>query len=169
MNDQLQQRQIDYVRGKIAGNDVFDDKGDFVVKKDELITDDVIKHALDSDQLHYLMIAAVSTVVNPDNPDFDRRLKEFGSVIEGHEARFVRGKMVRRDVKDINGGIVARDGDVVTNDIIQRAENMGMLQDLVLAVGAPRIISTGPCCPEETGTTMDVDTASEFVPISREE
>lgn len=139
MNDQLQQRQINYVRGKIAGNDVFDDKGNYVVKKGEKISDDTINKALDADQLHYLMIAAVSTEVQPGSANFERHLKEFGSVIEGHEAHFVRGKMVRRDVKNIDGSFIARDGDVVSDAVIQRAENEGNLQDLVLAVGAPGI------------------------------
>lgn len=139
MNDQLEQREIDYVRSKVAGNDVRDDEDNVIIAKGETITDDVIDQAKKKGKLHYLMVAAVSSVVQADGEDMRKRLQEFNDVTEDHEADFVRNKQVGRDVKDMDGNILVRQGDIVTDGVIECAKRTGLLQELVLAVGAPGI------------------------------
>lgn len=139
MKEQIVQKEIDYVRGKVAGNEVHDNDENVIVARGQTITDEIINRARQAGQLHYLMIAAVSSVVGAGGSTVRERLKAFRDITEGHEADFVRGETVGRDVTDFQGNILIRSGETVTDDMISRAEKSGLLQELVLAVGAPGI------------------------------
>lgn len=139
MKEQFEQKEIEYVRGKIAGNDVNDDQGNTIVSNGQMITEDIINRARATGQLHYLMIAAASSAVKPGE-DLQRRLSEFRDVTEGHEVDFVRGKQVAYDVKDFQGNLIIQEGDIINDDILNRAQQAGILQKLVLAVGAPGLM-----------------------------
>lgn len=140
MYEQLYNREIEYVRGKISGSYVQDDNGNTIISPGEVITEEVIRKAKEAGQIHYLMIAAVSAQLQPESGDLVRKLHEFKEVTEGHEAEFVRMRKAGRDVKDFSGNIFVRQGDVISDETIQRATDMGMLQELVLSVGAPGLV-----------------------------
>lgn len=139
MKEDYEAKQIEYVRGKIAGNDVPDRDGSPIIRKGEWITDEVIQKAKDAGQLHYLMIAAASSVVGERGDQVKQRLQVFKGVTEGHEADFVRGGKAGRDVADFSGRLLVHEGDTVTDDVIEKARHEGVLDRLVVAVGAPGI------------------------------
>jgi hypothetical protein len=135
--EDFEQKEMDYVRGKISGDYVFDSQGDEIAHPGQTITDAIVDRARDAGQLQYLMIAAASAAMIPGTPDLARRLQEFKDVTEGHEADFVCGRRAGRDVKDYQGNILVREGDTIDSDLIDKARNEALLQELVLAVGAP--------------------------------
>ncbi|HET6455725.1 MAG TPA: hypothetical protein VFI02_15080 [Armatimonadota bacterium] len=137
MNEELERKEIEYARGKTAANDVRDDDGTVIVAKGQTITDDIINQAREKGHLHYLMLAAVASVVQAGGEQAQQRLREFIDVTEGHEADFVRGRQVACDVCDWEGNVIVEEGETLTDDIIEQATNMGLLEKLVLAVGAP--------------------------------
>ncbi len=143
MEEQLEQREINYMRGKVAEMDVRDDQNNVIVAHGQTINDDLISKARAKGRLHYLMLAAAASIVQAGGDEADRRMKEFKDVTEGHEIEFVRGKLAGCDVLDRNGNILIHKDEQVTDDIIQKVDNLGLLQDLVLAVGAPGIHSSG--------------------------
>ena len=137
MKNEFEQKEIQYSRGKVAGHDVRDDQNNLIVARGETITDDIINKAIEKNQLHYLMLAAAASVVQAGGEEARQRLQEFRNVTEGHEVDFVRGKVVGRDAKDYQGNILVKSGDTVTDGVIECAQRQGLLQELVLAVGAP--------------------------------
>lgn len=137
MNEELERKEIEYARGKVAAHDVRDEQNNLIVAKGQTITDDLINRAVEKGRLHYLMLAAAASVVQAGGEQAEQRLKEFMDVTEGHEAEFVRGRQVSRDVADWQGDVIMEEGETVTDGIIERASNEGFLQEIVLAVGAP--------------------------------
>jgi hypothetical protein len=136
MYDDLEKKEIEYARGKTAGNAVNDSSGNPIITSGQIITDDIIEKARASGELHYLMVAAVSGALAPGSSDLGRRIQEFRDVTEDHEVEFVRGRAVGRDVCDFQGNIIIRKGETVDENHIRHAERQGALQDIVLAVGA---------------------------------
>lgn len=136
MQDRIEVREIEYMRGKAAGHPVMDDDGNIIVEKGDTITDELIQKARDAGQLHYLMLAAVSTVVGEGGNAARERMREFGDVSLQHQVDYVRGKTVNRDVTDWQGNAIAHQGDEVNDDLIDRACEANAIQSLVLAVGA---------------------------------
>jgi hypothetical protein len=139
VKEDFEQREIDYVRGKIAGNDVQDNDGNTIVRKGDMITDELIDLACEKGQLHYLMIAAASSVVGAGSEETRRRLREFKDITEGHEIDFVRDRLAGAEVRDMSGHVLVHQGDRITDEVIEDAQRDGMLQELVLAVGAPGV------------------------------
>ena len=139
MHHHIKEKEIEYMRGKKAGHPVTDNEGEYIVERGDLITDKVIEEARASDQLHYLMLAAVSTVVGEGGEAVEERLKEFGEVTLQHEIDYLRGKVVNCDVTDWEGNLLARAGDTLTDDYIECARRANAVQKLVLAVGAAGI------------------------------
>ncbi|HEY3298516.1 MAG TPA: hypothetical protein VGK34_07665 [Armatimonadota bacterium] len=137
MYEELEQREEKYVRGKVAGDFVLDRDGNEIVSPGMTITSEVIRKCKEAGQLHYLMISAASTALKSHSPHLDQMLMEFREVTEGHEANFVRGRKAGRDVRDYQGNLLIREGEVITEDLIEDAITNAMLQQLVLAVGAP--------------------------------
>lgn len=137
MHEELERKEIEYSRGKVAGHDVRDGQNNVIVAKGQTITEDVINQAREKGRLHYLMLAAVASVVQSGGEQAERRLREFMDVTEGHEEEFVRGRKVWCDVADWDGSVMIEEGETVTNDVIEQAKDKGLLQELVLAIGAP--------------------------------
>ncbi len=136
MQDRTEDREIEYMRGKTAGHPVMDGNGDLIARSGDTITDDLIQRARDAGQLHYLMLAAVSSVVGERGNAARERMREFGDVSLQHEVDYVRGRTVNRDVADWQGNAIASQGDTVNDEMIVRACDAGAIQRLVLAVGA---------------------------------
>lgn len=139
MKSRIEDEEIEYVRGKVAAHDVRDDENNIIVEKGQTITDDLIHKACDKGKLHHLMLAAGASVVQAGGETARRRMEEFGEVSEEHEADFVRGKVAGREVKDTTGNVIISKGDEVTDELINKARQKGVLQKLVLAVGAPGV------------------------------
>lgn len=137
MNEELERKETEYSRGKVAAHYVRDDQNNVIVAKGQTITDDVISQAREKGRLHYLMLAAVASVVQAGGKQAEQRLREFMDVTEGHEEDFVRGRKVFCDVFDWDGNVLIEEGETVTDDVIEQAKVKGLLQELVLAVGAP--------------------------------
>ena len=137
MKEQLEQKEIAYMRGKIASHDVRDDEDKIIIQRGQPITDEIINRAREKGKLHHLMLSAAASVIQAGGEDARRRLQEFRDVTEGHEADLVRGESAARDVTDFQGNVIVREGEEITDDVIRRAQDKGLLQELVLAVGAP--------------------------------
>lgn len=147
MKEQLEDKEIKYIRGKVAHDDVCDGDGNVVVTHGQTIDDSDIQRARDAGQLHFLMISAVSSVVEEGGERAKQRLQEFRG-LSGHEENYVRGKQAGRDAHDSQGNLILREGEMVTDDVIHRAKESGGLQDLVMAVGAPGLHMDEACaCP----------------------
>jgi len=137
VKEQLERKEIGYMRGKIAGHDVRDDEDKIIIQRGQPITDEIINRAREKGKLHYLMLSAAASVIRAGGEDARRRLQEFKGVTEGHEADLVRGEFAARDVTDFQGNVIVREGEEITDDVIRRAQDKGLLQELVLAVAAP--------------------------------
>ncbi len=145
MNDELEQKEINYVRGKTAGNDVIDRNGNMLVRKGDSIDDDMINRAMREGLIHALMLSAASAVIEAGGDEARRRLQEFRDITENHEADLVLNGVAAWDVKDLRGNVLVNAGQTVTPDIVRRATEASMLQDLVLAVAAPgKLVSMEP-------------------------
>lgn len=151
MRQDFEYKAIEYSRGKIAGHDVRDDQNQVIVPKGKTITDEDIRIAQDKGKLHYLMLAAAASVVQAGGADTRERLQEFRDVTEGHEVDFVRGQTAGRDVRNVGGEIIVSQGETITDETINLAERQGMLQELVLAVGAPGVFAAEEAEEEEEG------------------
>ncbi|MHB0913526.1 MAG: hypothetical protein ACYC2Y_08775 [Armatimonadota bacterium] len=57
--------------------------------------------------------------------------------MENRELDFVRGKTAQTDVRDFEGNVVVSSGERVTDELAERVQEEGLLQELVLSVGAP--------------------------------
>ena len=137
MKEEYELRAIEYMRGKPTGFVVSDMAGSVIVPKGVVIGDEEIEKARKGGVFHYLMLSAAASVVETGGDEARRRLKEFHDITEGHEADFVLNRKSPRDVKDFSGNVLVREGDIVTSDIVDVARKRGILQELVLAVGAP--------------------------------
>lgn len=142
MKEELRQKEINYVRGKTAGSDVIDHGGNKIVSKGDTINDDVISRAERADLLHALMLSAAAAVIGVGGEEAARRLQEFHDITENHEADLVLNSIAAWDVTDLRGNVIASAGQKITNDMIDRARDEGLLQDLVLAAAAPGALDT---------------------------
>ncbi len=137
MQERIEERQIEYMRGKVAGHPVLVVcGGEPIANKGDVITDELIEKAREAGQLHYLMLAAVQSVAAGQGEPIDERMREFGDVTIRHEMDYVRGKVLSRDATDWNGNVIARAGETVDDGMIENARMANALQSLVLAAGA---------------------------------
>ena len=128
MRDQLERKETEYVRGKVAGHDVRDNEDNVIVARGQTITDEAIDKACHAGKLHYLMLAAAAFIVEAGGEKAKERLKEFRDVTEGHEAEFVWGEVAMRDVVDFQGNVMVRQGETITETLIETAREKGLLQ-----------------------------------------
>lgn len=82
------------------------------------------------------MLSAVAAEVALKPPEIQPNMN-----LEEQMEAFVRGKIVGRDVFDWEGNLIAKAGAKVTDELVNTASNKGLLQELVLAVGAPGVHS----------------------------
>lgn len=157
MKDDYEQKMINYVRGKTAGSDVFDQSGSMLISRGDVIDNDTINMARQRGLLQVLVLSAVSAIVNARGEEADRRLKEFRDITENHEADFVRGEKAGRDVTDVQGNTIVEAGQKITDGIIECARRQNMLQDLVLAVGAPGIDVSESAARQNIASKMGYD------------
>ncbi len=139
VKERLEEKEMEYARGKVAAHEVRDDENNVIIGEGQTVTDDVIQKARDKGKVHYLMLAAGASVAQAGGETARERMAAFGEVSEQHEVDFVRGKIIGRAVKDAAGNVIISEGETVTDEVIDRARTQGVLQELVLAVGAPGI------------------------------
>lgn len=163
MQEELERKEINYARGKVAGNDVFGEDDEVIVSRGDVITDEIIGSAVGKRKLHQLMISAASSVVEAGDEGTRERLRDFMEVTENHEEEFVRGRIAGRTVLDLQGNVIVEAGNRITDEQIHRAERHGLLQELVLAVGAP-----GLHLDEETHKRTNPATKMGYTPYPHE-
>jgi hypothetical protein len=122
-----QDQEINLSRGKTVGQDVYDDQGDLIVAKGDVVTDGVIDQATRTDKMHQVALAA-----------------GVGGVLAGYEsarggvtgatAEQLKGRVVPTDITDNNGILVIPRGTVITDSIIQLAQDRGVMGKLTSAV-----------------------------------
>lgn len=139
MNEYLEEKERRYVVGKRAGYTVRDEENNVIVEAGKEITEETANKARDAGLLHQLMLSAVASIVEAGGEEARRRLAEFRDITEGHEVEFVRGEIAARDVVDFQGNVLVRRGEKITDEAIEKVRRVGLLQELVLAVGAPGI------------------------------
>jgi hypothetical protein len=139
VNDYLEEKERRYVLGKRAGYTLRDKDTNVIVEAGQEITDEIVFKAYNKGLLHQLMLRAVASIVEAGGPEARKRLEEFKEITKGHEVEFVRGEIAAKDVIDFQGNILVRTGDKITDEVLEKAKHLGLLQELVLAVGAPGI------------------------------
>ena len=125
------ERQMEFVVGKTAGNDVSAADGSPIVMKGQTITAVHAGTAEDKGALGSLVAAAAGGSVQ-------------GSMQNARETIVVRsqpapvsliGRRVQRDVYGPNRSFVAAQGQIVTETLLERARTLGKEQELESAVG----------------------------------
>ena len=125
------ERQMEFVVGKTAGNDVSAADGSPIVMKGQTITAIHAGTAEDKGALGSLVAAAAGGSVQ-------------GSMQNARETIVVRsqpapvsliGRRVQRDVYGPNRSFVAAQGQIVTETLLERARTLGKEQELESAVG----------------------------------
>lgn len=139
MNEYLEEKERRYVVGKRAGYTLRDEENKVIVDAGQEITEETVGKARDAGLLHQLMLSAVASIVEAGGEEARKRLAEFRNITEGHEVEFVRGEIAVRDVIDFEGNILVHRGEKIADETIERVQRAGLLQELVLAVGAPGI------------------------------
>ena len=131
------EREVSFALGKVAGSTVTDDMGNVIVDEGETITNVEVVRARASGKLHQLALAAGWGATKRGYESARGRVTE---AARGHEEQFVLGKEVDRTIRDDDGQVIIWKGDVVTQDIVDRALETGKLEALTgsVAAGAAR-------------------------------
>lgn len=115
------------VRGKTAGNDVYDDLGNVIVARGQIITDSVIEEAKAKGKLNQLAYAAGAGGVTGGYEQVAERAA-------GAAGEKLKGKAVPYDIMDDQGNVVVPKGAVVTDTTIRQAKEQGVFGKLAAAV-----------------------------------
>ncbi len=134
VKDAAADRQKAYVIGKIAGHNVVSDSGEVIVAKGITISAHHANRAEQTGQLAALTAAATAgTVVTAVTPAADTAPHSTPLTVQD-----TLGNRVKHDVRAPGGSLLAVQGQIVTTDLVARAENLGMQQELIDAtVGQP--------------------------------
>ena len=119
-------RQRDFVVGKVAAREVTTGSGEVIVRAGESITAEQAEHAQREGKLTALMgVIAVDRAAAAPGPQ--------AAIAETPASAL--GRRVKVDVRTSNGGIVAAQGQIVTPELLRRAEALGVSGELLQATG----------------------------------
>ncbi|GGO33977.1 PRC-barrel domain-containing protein [Deinococcus humi] len=129
MRDATAERQKAYVVGKTASSDVTTDAGETIVYKDGVITAYQAERAEQTGKLGALTAAAISGSV---------QTARAGSGVDPSSPQAAIGRRARMEVRSPGGSLVAAQGQIVTAAIVERAQHLGVEDQLLAAtVGRP--------------------------------
>lgn len=121
VKDAAADRQRDFVVGKVAGRNVVADSGEVVIARGVTIAPHHAARAEQTGQLAALTAAAAQGAVAPGATSSALPLTAHDTL----------GRRVRTDVRAPGGSLLAVQGQIVTTDLLARAENLGLEQALI--------------------------------------
>ncbi|MER3495704.1 MAG: hypothetical protein C4320_02095 [Armatimonadota bacterium] len=144
-SEKIEDKEIDYSLGKVAGHDVTDDNNSIIVRQGETITEQHIQRALATNKVHALAIAAGRQHAMEIGQSATETVKEkVGSAQESlkdKQGEMLVGKTVGRDVLLENGMPLITAGSTITEAQVATAREAGKLGDLTTAVVASALNS----------------------------
>ncbi|GAA4007102.1 PRC-barrel domain-containing protein [Deinococcus rubellus] len=139
------ERQVEYVLGKVAGSDVHGDDDTVIVLKGQMITPLAVQSAEEKHALGRLVASAASGNVQSGV----ERLSGGPSVSTATDmpaatpAVSALGRRVRSDVYGPNRTLIAAQGQIVTQGVLERARILDREADLLAATGAGQPVTEG--------------------------
>ena len=121
VKDAAADKQKAYVVGKVAGSNVVADNGEVIVAKGVTITSHQADRAEQTGKLAALTAAATTGAVTGAGSHNAVPLTASDTV----------GRRVKADVRAPNGSLLAVQGQIVTPEIVARAESLGLEQQLI--------------------------------------
>ncbi|MFK7602649.1 PRC-barrel domain-containing protein [Deinococcus sp. SM5_A1] len=125
MRNATAERQKTYVVGKTASQDVSTDAGETIVYKDGVITEYQAERAEQTGKLGALTAAAISGSVQGGR----------GGAVDSASPEAAIGRRARTEVRGPSGSLVAAQGQIVTAAILERAQHLGVEDQLLAATG----------------------------------
>lgn len=122
VKDAAADKQKDYVVGKVAGSNIVADNGEVIVAKGMTITAHQADRAEQVGKLAALVAAATAGAVSSSVQGMSASAADVQDTI---------GRRVKQDVRAPGGSLLAVQGQIVTPDIVARAEQLGLQQELV--------------------------------------
>ncbi len=122
VKDAAADKQKVYVVGKVAGNNVLADNGELIVAKGMTISAHHADRAEETGKLAALTAAATTGAVTGGGASVNAVPLTAEDTI---------GRRVKNDVRAPGGSLLAVQGQIVTPDIVARAENLGLEQQLI--------------------------------------
>ena len=135
VKDAAADRQKAYVTGKIAGNNVVSETGEVIVSKGVTIGTHHADRAEATGTLAALTAAATTgTVTGAGQPQ----------PASAYRLEDTLGRRVKHDIRAPGGTLLAVQGQIVTTDLIARAENLGLQNELIdTTIGDGTLTSQG--------------------------
>ncbi|AZI42631.1 photosystem reaction center subunit H [Deinococcus psychrotolerans] len=155
------ERQVEYVLGKVAGSDVHGDDDTVIVLKGQTITPMAVQSAESKNALGSLVASATAgnlqggvqrlsgSYVSSQTAD---SAPVTGAPVVGAPAASALGRRVRRDVYGPNRTLIAAQGQIVTQGVLERARELHREDDLLDATGIAQVSGTesgGPAIGEQ--------------------
>lgn len=131
VKDAAADKQKAYAVGKVAGSNVVADDGEVIVAKGVTITAHQADRAEQLGKLAALTAAATAGAVTEGVQEVGQRLSA-----SEQDVQDTIGRRVKTDVRAPGGSLLAVQGQIVTPEIVARAENLGLQHELVAATTA---------------------------------
>ena len=126
------ERQMEYVLGKVAGSDVRADDDTVIVLKGQTITPLAVSSADDKQVMGKLVASATSGSVQGS---FQRDNSDNGTPVLAPSAVSALGRRVRSDVYGPGRSLIAAQGQIVTQGVLEKARTMNREAELLRATG----------------------------------
>lgn len=153
-----QAQEIKLSRGKVAGSDVYDDEGNLIIARGEVVTETVIDHAVRAGKMHQVAMAAgVGGVAagyeatraqaggaqslwdqtetklseawdNLKKASHDSADRAGRKRAVSAQKKFLEGKIAAVDIGDLEGNVFLYKGDVITPLILDTLDRKGLLE-----------------------------------------
>ncbi|CAM3565730.1 PRC-barrel domain-containing protein [Deinococcus frigens] len=134
MRDATAERQKTYVVGKTASSDVSTDAGESIVYKGGVITEYQADRAEQTGKLGALTAAATGGAIAGGV----QGLRGGGDSVDPTSPEAAIGRRAKTEVRGPSGSLVAAQGQIVTAAIVERAQHLGIEEQLLAAtVGRP--------------------------------
>ncbi|AWN24092.1 photosystem reaction center subunit H [Deinococcus irradiatisoli] len=133
------ERQVEYVLGKVAGRDVRGDDDSVIVLEGQTITPLAVQSAESQQALGRLVASAMAGTLQSGAARFEGPRGDVQTPATRAAAPSVLGKRVRSDVYGPHRTLIAAQGQIVTQGVLDRARQLGREDDLLQATG----VSTG--------------------------
>ncbi|MBB6017151.1 PRC-barrel domain-containing protein [Deinococcus radiopugnans] len=128
------ERQKAYVVGKTASQDVITDAGETIVYKGGVITEYQADYAEQTGKLGALTAAALAGSVQSARA---------GDRVDPGSPEAAIGRRAKSEVRGPGGSLVAAQGQIVTAAIVERAQHLGVADQLLAATGVRQTQSGG--------------------------
>ncbi len=131
VSEYTREQEIKLAKGRVAGQNVRDNEGNLILSRGQVIDDEVINKAIAADKMHQVAMAAgVGTAAAGYGA---ARERAYG--ITGEQ---LKGQRVPRDIVDNEGNVIVSRGTEITDEILAKVRDAGVMGRLVSAVVGER-------------------------------